>query len=135
MNKNLRDPETFQDRQTVYLQDQDGRWTIKAVVVSRRQHQGMDTASYLLRKVKTKCMTVRNARSIRRFEGDSSDTDVDTMGSSVEDTSRTGNNSTMNINLMKTPLHPSLMSSLPKNSNSIHAYRLSTVPSPGRTTK
>ena len=50
---------------------------------------------------------------------------------SKEDTSRTGNNSTMNINA---PLCPSLISSLPKNSNSIHAYRLSTVPSPGHAT-
>ena len=41
----------------------------------------------------------------------------------------------MNINLMKTPLHTSLISSLPKSSNSIHAYRLSIVPSLGRATK
>ena len=54
MNKNLRDPETFQDGETVYLQDKDTRWTIKATVISRRCHQGISTASYLLRKSRKK---------------------------------------------------------------------------------
>ena len=59
------------------------------------------------------------------------DTSADTLVGSKEDTSRTGNNSTMNIN---TPSRPFLVSSIPKNSNSIHAYRLSTVPSLGHAT-
>ena len=85
----------------------------------------------MLKKRKTGHMTCRNERAICRFKGGSSGNDVNTTDGSKEDTSRTGNNSAMNIN---TPSCPSLISSLPKNSNSIHAYRLSTVPSPGRAT-
>ena len=82
----------------------------------------------MLKKSKTGRMTCRNERAIRRFEGGLLGNDADMSVGSKEDTSRTGNNSAMNIN---TPSRPSLISSLPKNSNSIYAYRLSTVPSPG----
>ena len=48
LNKGLRDHEIFEDGETVYLQDQDGRWTLTiAKVISRRSHQGIATSSYL----------------------------------------------------------------------------------------
>ena len=88
----------------------------------------------MLKKSKTGHMTCRNERAICRLEGGLLGNDANTSVGSKEDTLRTGNYSAMNINLMKTPLCPSNIFSLPKNSNSIHAYRLYTVPSPNYAT-
>ena len=90
--------------ETVFLQDSDGKWTIRAVVINRRKHQGVESSSYMLKKSKTGHMTCRNEHSICRFEGGVSDPGTDTLVGFKEDTLRTGNNSAMYINILH--VHP-----------------------------
>ena len=71
MNKNLREPDVFENGEIVYIQDENGKWIIWATVLNRRKHQGIESASYMLKKTKTKRITCRNERAIRRFPGDS----------------------------------------------------------------
>ena len=54
MNKNLRELDVFKNGEIVYIQDENGKWTIRATVLNRRKHQGIKSASYMLRKTKTK---------------------------------------------------------------------------------
>ena len=84
INKNLREPDVFSNGETVFLQDSDGKWTIRAVVINKRKHQGVESSSYMLKKSKTGCMTCRNERAICRFEGGLSGNDVDTTDGSKE---------------------------------------------------
>ena len=106
IKKNLREPDVFENGEILFLQDTEGKWTIRATVINRRKHQGVESSSYMLKKSKTGHMTCRNECAIRRFEGGLLDNDADTSVGSKEDTSRTGNNSSMNIN---TPSCPSLI--------------------------
>ena len=38
MNKNLREPDVFENGEIVYIQDENGKWTIRATVLNRRKH-------------------------------------------------------------------------------------------------
>ena len=88
-------------------------------MINRRKHQGVKYSSYMLKKSKTGCMTCRNEHAIRRFGGDSFDTGV----GSREDTSKSGDESAMNI---ITTSHPHIVPSIRRN-NSIHDSRLSST--------
>ena len=46
-------------------------------MLNRRKHQGIESALYMLRKAKTKRITCRNERAIRRFPGDSPENRAD----------------------------------------------------------
>ena len=85
LNKVLRKPDIYNDGETVYLRDQEGKWTVRAKVINQRKYQGVETSSYLLRKCKTNRLTVRNKRSICKFQGNFLDTkgnSLDTKGNS-----------------------------------------------------
>ena len=47
MNKNLREPDVFENVEIVYIQDENGKWTIRATVLNRRKHQGIDSVEKL----------------------------------------------------------------------------------------
>ena len=85
MNKNLRKPDIFENGEIVFLQDNEGKLTVRVTVINRRQHQGVESSSYILKMSKTGRMTCRNERAIQRFRGDTLDTD--TLVGSKEDTS------------------------------------------------
>ena len=72
-NKGQRDPDTFENGEIVYIQDENGKWMIRCTILNRRKHQGVASSSYMLKKTKTKWITCRNERVIRRFAGNSSD--------------------------------------------------------------
>ena len=73
MNKNLREPDIFKNGEIAYIQDENGKWTVRATVLNRRKHQGIESSLYMLKKSKTGHITCRNERAIRRFTGDSPD--------------------------------------------------------------
>ena len=79
MNKNLREPDVFENGEIVFQQDSDGNWTIRAVLINRGKHQGVESSSYMLKKSKTGRMTCRNECAIRRFEGRLLDNDGNTL--------------------------------------------------------
>ena len=64
MNKNLREPYIFENGEIVFLQDNEGKWTVRVTVINRRKHQGVESSSYMLKKSKTGCMTCRNEYAI-----------------------------------------------------------------------
>ena len=51
-NRGLRKSDVFEPSEMVYLQDEEGHWTVRATIISQRTHQGMSTASYMLKKSK-----------------------------------------------------------------------------------
>ena len=57
MNKNLREPDIFENGEIVFLQDNEGKWTVRVTVINRRKHQGVESSSYMLKKSKTGRMT------------------------------------------------------------------------------
>ena len=73
-NRGLPKPEVFKPSDTVYLRDQEGKWTIPALVKNQRKHQGFDTLSYMLKNSKSGSLTTRNKRDIRKFPGDTNQT-------------------------------------------------------------
>ena len=107
-----------------YLQDTEEKWTIRATVINRRKHQGVESSSYMLKKSETGHMTWGNEHAIRIFGGDTLDTGAEKLVGSREDTSKSGDKSAMNIS---TPSRPHIIPSLCKNNNSIHDYRLSST--------
>ena len=117
INKNLREPNIFKNGEIVYLQDNEGKWTIRATVINRRKHLGVESSSYMLKKSKTGRVTCRNEHAIRRFGGENLDTGV----GSREDTLESGDESAMNIG---TTSSPHIVLSISRN-NSIHDSRLS----------
>lgn len=52
LKKNLRDPDVFENGEIVYIQDENGKWTIRCIVLNRRKNQGVSSASYMLKKTK-----------------------------------------------------------------------------------
>ena len=53
MNKNLREPDIFKNGKIVYLQDENGKWTNRAIVLNQCKHQGAESSSYMLKISKT----------------------------------------------------------------------------------
>ena len=48
-NRVLRKPDIYKPGEVVYLQDEEGHWTVRETIISQRTHQGMSTALYLLK--------------------------------------------------------------------------------------
>ena len=92
MKKNLREPDIFKNKDIVYIQDKNGKWTVRAMVLNRHKHQGVESSSYMLKKSKTGRITCRNKRVIRRFAGDS----LDNQTGSKADNQMSGEESVMN---------------------------------------
>ena len=120
MNKNLREPDVFENGKIVYIQDENGKWTIQATVLNRRKHQGIDSALYMLRKAKTKRITCRNERAIRRFPGDSPENRADL----TIDGQTSGNEPMVNA-VTASRLHTGIPRI--RKDNTIHSARLSDI--------
>merc|ERR1711867_361816 len=84
-------PETFVPSQSVLVQNNLTKlWNIKAKVLSRRSHQGIQTNSYILKAQKTERQLLRSERNIRPVAkamssptGSDTDLDSDTQASLV----------------------------------------------------
>merc|ERR1711867_405151 len=76
-------PETFVPSQSVLVQNNLTKlWNIKAKVLSRGSHQGVQTNSYVLKAQKTGRQIIRSERNMRptakaRVSSSGSDTDID----------------------------------------------------------
>ena len=120
MNKNLREPDVFENGEIVYIQDENRKWTIWATVLNRRKHQGINSALYMLKKAKTKRITCRNERAIRRFPGDSPDNRTD----STADNQTSGEGPVVNA-VTASRLHTGIPAI--RKDNIIHPARLSDI--------
>ena len=89
-------------------------------VLNRRKHQGIESASYMLRKTKTKRITCRNEREIRRFPGKSPENRAD----STVESQTSGEESAVNA-VTASCLH----TGIPRihKDNTIHYARLSDI--------
>ena len=124
MNKNLRDPNIFENG------DENGKWTICCTVLNRRKHQGVTLVSYMLKKTKMKRITCRNKRAIRRFAGDSLDNGAGSTGNnpdsetgSTGDTQTSGGEPTLNA-ITASCIHTGIRTIL---KDTIHPARLSNI--------
>ena len=130
MNKNLRDPDIFENGEIVYIQDENGKWTVHCTILDRRKHQGVTLASYMLKKTKKKRITCRNKRAIRRFSGDSLDNGAGSTGNnpdsetgSTGDTQTSGGEPTVNA-ITSSCIHTGIRTIL---KDTIHPARLSNI--------
>ena len=146
-----RKPETFYPGQSVLVQNNLTKlWNIKARVLSRRLHQGIQTNSYILKAQKTGRQLVRSERNIRPVAkamssptGSDTDLDSDTHASTVL-CSNPVSVFTHPASILKTHnegpwLSPTQHASTPTTGdpalNALSALKTSPLPQPGASTR